>query len=169
MTLKSKANLLTCRALHTHTHAHRHTLCVYLYFFLSILLIMALTSTGAEAAAALAFSSSSCCQRMMGWMPGFRLRAFCSSWASLGCKKKYLIDGKASFPSDRRYTVHISVGFMTQSMEYLYKYPTVTQKCHDHGEKHQAHTYYACIYIEIDTIKIDTSLLVQDQITNLKL
>lgn len=53
------------------------------YFFLSILLIMALTSTGAEAAAALAFSSSSCCQRIMGFMPGFRFLAFCSSWAGL--------------------------------------------------------------------------------------
>lgn len=50
---------------------------------------MALTSTGAAAAAALALSSSSCCQRMMGWMPGLRFWAFCSSWAGLGCKQTH--------------------------------------------------------------------------------
>lgn len=48
---------------------------------------MAFTSTGAEAAAALAFSSSSCFQRMIGWMPGLRFRAFSSSWAGLGWKR----------------------------------------------------------------------------------
>lgn len=78
-------------------HIYRHyliTMCWYFtnpahiqqhrnYFFLSILLIMALTSTGAEAAASLAFSSSSCCQRIMGWMPRLRFWAFCSSWAGL--------------------------------------------------------------------------------------
>lgn len=68
------ADILTNPA---HVQQHRN------YFFLSILLIMALTSTGAEAAATLAFSSSSFCQRIMGWMPGLRFWAFCSSWAGL--------------------------------------------------------------------------------------
>lgn len=58
------------------------------YFFRSILLIIAFTSTGADAAAALAFSSSSCCHRTTGSMPGLRFWAFCSSCAGLEWKQE---------------------------------------------------------------------------------